>query len=119
MPRTRKQAANGDSNQASSPATTNTPPSRSQSTDSLHPPPPGPLSIIITDEDRDVIKVNNANISELKNACDDALKRVRSFTLSVFCQGIFFLNFVGAGGMGSSYQDRICSSNNTCIRMYD
>jgi len=78
MPRTRKQAANGDSIQASSPATTYTPASRSQSTDSLHPPPPGPLSIIITDEDRDVIKVNNANISELKNACDDALKRFLS-----------------------------------------
>src|ERR1700729_1672340 len=118
MPRTRKQAANGDSNQASSPATTNTPPSRSQSTDSLHPPPPGPLSIIITDEDRDVIKVNNANISELKNACDDALKRVRSFTLYRYSvRGFFLLNFIGAGGMGSSYQDRICSSNNTCIRM--
>lgn len=27
--------------------------------------------------DRDVIKVNNANLTELKNACDDALKRVR------------------------------------------
>lgn len=25
---------------------------------------------------RDVVKVNNANLTELKNACDDALKRV-------------------------------------------
>ena len=31
---------------------------------------------------RDVVKVNNANLSELKNACDDALKRVRPSTLA-------------------------------------
>jgi len=81
MARTRKLAANGGANRASSPASNkddSAPPSRSQSTDSLHPPPPGPLSIIITDEDRDIIKVNNANVSELKNACDDALKRFLS-----------------------------------------
>jgi len=82
MPRTRKQAANGGPNRGSSPtpaATTDSkPPSRSQSTDSLHPPPPGPLSIIIADDERDVIKVNNANVTDLKHACDDALKRFLS-----------------------------------------
>ncbi|TFK73332.1 hypothetical protein BDN72DRAFT_834729 [Pluteus cervinus] len=37
--------------------------------------PKGPLSVIV--DSRDTVKVNNANPSELKNACDDALKRVR------------------------------------------
>jgi len=38
--------------------------------------PKGPLSIII--DTREPIKVNNANLTELKNACDDALKRYLS-----------------------------------------
>ncbi|KAF8438153.1 microsomal signal peptidase 25 kDa subunit-domain-containing protein [Boletus edulis BED1] len=37
--------------------------------------PPGPLSIPVSAEERDTIKVNNASATELKNACDDALKR--------------------------------------------
>ena len=45
--------------------------------------PTGPLSIVIAPEDRFVVKVNNANLTELKNACDDAVKRVRSFPLLV------------------------------------
>ncbi|KAF9233423.1 microsomal signal peptidase 25 kDa subunit-domain-containing protein [Melanogaster broomeanus] len=40
--------------------------------------PPGPLSIVVTPEERDVIKVNNASVTDLKNACDDALKRYLS-----------------------------------------
>jgi len=40
--------------------------------------PTGPLSIIIAPEDRDTVKVNNANLTELKNACDDAVKRFLS-----------------------------------------
>ncbi|KAJ3726649.1 microsomal signal peptidase 25 kDa subunit-domain-containing protein [Lentinula raphanica] len=40
--------------------------------------PTGPLSIIIAPEDREVIKVNNVNVTELKNACDDAVKRYLS-----------------------------------------
>lgn len=44
--------------------------------------PTGPLSIVIAPEDREVIKVNNANVTELKNACDDAVKRV-GFTLEL------------------------------------
>jgi len=39
--------------------------------------PAGPLSIK-TAADRDVVKVNNANTTELKNACDDAVKRYLS-----------------------------------------
>lgn len=38
--------------------------------------PLGPLSIAAAPSDRETVKVNNANASELKNACDDALKRV-------------------------------------------
>ncbi|XP_006463469.1 hypothetical protein AGABI2DRAFT_194285 [Agaricus bisporus var. bisporus H97] len=37
--------------------------------------PTGPLSIPVSNEARDEVKVNNANVSELKNACDDAVKR--------------------------------------------
>jgi hypothetical protein len=42
------------------------------------------LSISIPPEERDVIKVNNYSATELKNACDDALKRVRSFVYQGF-----------------------------------
>ena len=42
--------------------------------------PTGPLSVVISPEDREVVKVNNASLTELKNACDDAVKRV-----SLFC----------------------------------
>ena len=38
--------------------------------------PTGPLSVVISPEDREVVKVNNASLTELKNACDDAVKRV-------------------------------------------
>ncbi|KAJ7598913.1 microsomal signal peptidase 25 kDa subunit-domain-containing protein [Mycena floridula] len=37
--------------------------------------PTGPLSIVISPESRYPVKVNNANLTELKNACDDAVKR--------------------------------------------
>ena len=38
--------------------------------------PVGPLSIV-SSQHRDIIKVNTSNATELKNACDDAVKRVR------------------------------------------
>jgi signal peptidase complex subunit 2 len=54
-----------------------TTPSRRRSSAASSPEkPPGPLSITISPEERDVVKVNNYSVSELKNACDDALKRV-------------------------------------------
>lgn len=41
--------------------------------------PPGPLSIpAAPSSERETIKVNNANATDLKNACDDALKRYLS-----------------------------------------
>lgn len=40
--------------------------------------PKSPLEITIAPESRDTVKVNNANLTELKNACDDALKRYLS-----------------------------------------
>ena len=43
--------------------------------------PTGPLSVPVSSADRDVVKVNNYNVTELKNACDDAVKRVRCLTL--------------------------------------
>ena len=44
--------------------------------------PVGPLSVV-SSHDRDVIKVNAASATELKNACDDAVKRVRVLPLSI------------------------------------
>ncbi|KAJ3783307.1 microsomal signal peptidase 25 kDa subunit-domain-containing protein [Lentinula aff. detonsa] len=55
-----------------------TPRSQSPTAPSSPDKPTGPLSIIIAPEDREVIKVNNANVTELKNACDDAVKRYLS-----------------------------------------
>ena len=53
------------------------------------PRPLGPLSVLADKEklkqrEEDVTKINNMNASDLKNACDDALKRVR-FTPIAFC----------------------------------
>jgi hypothetical protein len=41
------------------------------------------VASVSTSSDKDVVKVNNANLTELKNACDDALKRVCSVHFSV------------------------------------
>jgi hypothetical protein len=43
--------------------------------------PTGPLSLPIPPDERDIVKVNNANITELKIACDDALRRVSTSLL--------------------------------------
>jgi len=40
--------------------------------------PPGPLSIPVSADERDAIKINTANSTDLKNTCDDALKRYLS-----------------------------------------
>jgi hypothetical protein len=40
--------------------------------------PVGPLSVVVPPEEREAVKVNNTSLTELKNACDDALKRVSS-----------------------------------------
>ncbi|KAF9567142.1 hypothetical protein CPC08DRAFT_733242 [Agrocybe pediades] len=40
--------------------------------------PVGPLSVVVSSIDRDIVKVNNASSTELKNACDDAVKRFLS-----------------------------------------
>lgn len=39
------------------------------------------VNVVIPAEERDVVKVNNANLVDLKNACDDILKRVRDFVI--------------------------------------
>lgn len=44
--------------------------------------PVGPLSVVVQPEERDPVKVNNASLTELKNACDDTLKRVSQLLLS-------------------------------------
>ena len=54
----------------------------SSSSSELSPRPLGPLSVLADKEklkqrEGDVTKINNMNPSDLKNACDDALKRVR------------------------------------------
>lgn len=53
---------------------------RSPSPDAISDRPTGPLSTTIPVTERDIVKVNNANLTELKNACDDALKRVSSLS---------------------------------------
>lgn len=76
-PRSRK-AANGDAAdaQAQTPTKTNGASTRTRSLSSEPPATLGPLSVVIPEEEREEVKVNNASVSELKNACDDALKRV-------------------------------------------
>jgi len=54
---------------------TNGAPTRNRSLSSEPPVTLGPLSVVIPEEEREEVKVNNASVSELKNACDDALKR--------------------------------------------
>jgi signal peptidase complex subunit 2 len=44
--------------------------------------PLGPLSVTVPAYEREEVKVNNANLTELKNACDDAVKRVRAALLA-------------------------------------
>lgn len=61
-----------------SPAPENTPPSRRASSGSLPEKPPGPLSVPVSPEERETVKINNMNQTDLKNACDDALKRYLS-----------------------------------------
>jgi hypothetical protein len=122
MPRSRKRG-----NGAVTPSTPS--PTRDRHGDSFHPRressvhsspdrPTGPLSITIAPEDREVVKVNNANLTELKNACDDAVKRVRALPLEIdvwqsLIKAFFWLLVC------SSYRSRICSSRYTCIQMSD
>jgi len=70
----RRTPANGSTTASKS---SSQPPSpRSQSTELS--PPPLPLSFPISDSEREIVKVNNANVTDLKNACDDALKHFLS-----------------------------------------
>ncbi|KAJ6466265.1 microsomal signal peptidase 25 kDa subunit-domain-containing protein [Mycena sanguinolenta] len=69
----RKKANNGISTEPAGPSSTESlpsPPSPDR--------PPGPLSLAPLPGTRDVIKVNNYSVTELKNACDDAVKRYLS-----------------------------------------
>ncbi len=50
--------------------------------------PRGPLSIVVPVSEREVIKVNNANLTDLKNACDDAVKRVRRVPFIHLSEGL-------------------------------
>jgi hypothetical protein len=52
--------------------------------------PTSPLDVTIADSDREQVKVNNVNLTELKNACDDALKRVCAPTLP--CNPLYLIN---------------------------
>jgi len=40
--------------------------------------PLSPLSVVVPPEEREIIRVSNYNVTELKHACDDALKRYLS-----------------------------------------
>jgi len=78
MARARKQAQHleADGSAATKLARTPSPSSGRATSPSLESERPiGPLSISVSSTSREVVKVNNANASELKNACDDAVKR--------------------------------------------
>ena len=51
---------------------------RSLSPDSPSDRPLGPLSVTVPASEREEVKVNNASLVELKNACDDAIKKFLS-----------------------------------------
>jgi hypothetical protein len=70
--------------------------------------PTGPLSITIDSQEREEVKVNNANLIELKNACDDALKRV-----CPSCPNVSL--FISSSN--SSCQDQIYSSKYISTQM--
>ncbi|KAF9010097.1 microsomal signal peptidase 25 kDa subunit-domain-containing protein [Cyathus striatus] len=70
MSRTKKSPSNGPSARQPSPNPRETSPSPDR--------PLGPLSVQVPSSERDIVKVNNGSLTELKNACDDALKRYLS-----------------------------------------
>ena len=118
----------------SSPRTRRTPsPSRTRSPPSPESErPPGPLSVT-TVVDRDAIKVNNANATELKNACDDAVKRVSTpltvnstqssptsclhCLLSLYLAGSKCTNADRTLPLSSIYHDQNFSNKSICTQM--
>ena len=80
MPRSKKPAQQQQS-ETESPIIQRTPTRRTPSPETER--PVGPLSVV-SSQDRDVIKVNTASGIDLKNACDDAVKRVCALPLSIF-----------------------------------
>ncbi|KAG6855470.1 hypothetical protein H0H87_002367 [Tephrocybe sp. NHM501043] len=74
MAPTRKSANGGRDPRTPSPTRNDTASSAASSPER----PAGPLSIATPPGDRDTVKVNNSNVTELKHACDDALKRYLS-----------------------------------------
>jgi hypothetical protein len=58
--------------------------------------------------------VNNANLSELKNACDDAVKRVRH--LYGQAPAVTRLETDCPYDFASTYQGRNCSNRSICTR---
>ena len=95
MARPRKQALPHESGALATKSTRTPSPSsgRATSPSSLESERPiGPLSTSVSSTSREVVKVNNASSSELKNACDDAVKRVsrRSVQAHVPIRGFWF-----------------------------
>ncbi|KAF8962601.1 microsomal signal peptidase 25 kDa subunit-domain-containing protein [Flammula alnicola] len=82
MARSKKQAQHLDTDSSAATRPTRTPSPSSSRTRSPPSPeserPVGPLSVAVSSLNRDTVKVNNANATELKNACDDAVKRYLS-----------------------------------------
>ncbi|KAF7297569.1 hypothetical protein MKEN_01379400 [Mycena kentingensis (nom. inval.)] len=70
----KKAASNG----SATPEVSTSVPATSPSPSSPESRPLGPLSLPPLSGPRDVVKVNNMSVTELKNACDDALKRYLS-----------------------------------------
>lgn len=78
-PRSRKAAADTSSHNG------DVPPPLPSKDDAPATPPVGvdALLVPVVGEEREVVKVNNASATDMKHACDDALKRVSLFLRSV------------------------------------
>ncbi|EAU89321.2 hypothetical protein CC1G_03586 [Coprinopsis cinerea okayama7 len=70
-----KEVRSDDTSKATSTSSSTSTKHRSQSPESSSDRPLGPLAVSIPASEREQVKVNNANLTELKNACDDAVKR--------------------------------------------
>ncbi|KAI5886884.1 uncharacterized protein SCHCODRAFT_02640153 [Schizophyllum commune H4-8] len=77
MPRAARQSENGTP-RLRTPSPSRRRLSASSSTPSSPDRPTGPLDVAVAPEERELVKVNNASTTELKNACDDTVKRYLS-----------------------------------------
>jgi len=79
--------------------------------------PVGPLSVV-SSQRHDIVKVNTGNATELKHACDDAVKRVRGSSLIFFISTFFCTYFLLSIKLFSTSLDLSSSSKTICTRTF-